>query len=272
MDKHTQRRSIKPVEYEEEQAPAAKPAPQPAKKSRQLHAPVIEPHSQAQPPKAKAKKLFLKRPSAPRGNAEGDAMQGVKSSLLRTAITLAASLLIVVVLGFGVYTFAYKHYIAPVDANSTEEITVVIGKNDSLKAIAKKLQEAGVIRSSTIFKYYVDFSDMSTKLLAGKFTLSPSMTYDDIINVLKRPSVAQTSTRVTLVEGILIKEMIPKLENEGVLDAGSSKFSDAITSGANYSKYWFIQEVLDKEASQSEHRTYMLEGYLFPLRFNLRIS
>ncbi|MEI3416442.1 MAG: hypothetical protein V8Q43_02615 [Christensenellaceae bacterium] len=76
---------------------------------------------------------------------------------------------------FGVYTFAYKHYIAPVDPNSTEEITVVIGENDSLKAISKKLQEAGVIRNSTIFKYYVDFSDMSTKLLAGKFTLSPSM-------------------------------------------------------------------------------------------------
>lgn len=196
----------------------------------------------------------------------------MKSSLLRTAIMLGASLLIVVVLGFGVYTFAYKHYIAPVDPNSTEKITVVIGKNDSLKAISKKLQEAGVIRNSTIFKYYVDFSDMSTKLLAGKFTLSPSMTYDDIINVLKRPSVAQTSTRVTLVEGILIKEMIPKLENEGVLDAGSSKFSDAVTSGANYGKYWFIQEVLDKEASQSEHRTYMLEGYLFPDTYDFYIS
>ena len=77
---------------------------------------------------------------------------------------------------------------------------------------------------------------------------------------------------VTLVEGILIKEMIPKLENEGVLDAGSSKFSDAVTSGANYSKYWFIQEVLDKEASQSEHRTYMLEGYLFPDTYDFYIS
>ena len=64
-------------------------------------------------------------------------MQGVKSSLLRTAIMLGASLLIVVVLGFGVYTFAYKHYIAPVDPNSTEKITVVIGKNDSLQALSK---------------------------------------------------------------------------------------------------------------------------------------
>ena len=274
MDKHTQRRPIKPMEYEEQKASESKKAHELSGKSRQLHAPVIEPHPhpQAQPPKTKAKKPFWKRASAPRGNAGRDAMQGVKSSLLRTAIMLGASLLIVVVLGFGVYTFAYKHYIAPVDPNSTEEITVVIGKNDSLKAISKKLQEAGVIRNSTIFKYYVDFSDMSTKLLAGKFTLSPSMTYDDIINVLKRPSVAQTSTRVTLVEGILIKEMIPKLENEGVLDAGSSKFSDAVTSGANYSKYWFIQEVLDKEAPQSEHRTYMLEGYLFPDTYDFYIS
>lgn len=60
MDKHTQRRPIKPMEYEEQKASESKKAHEPSGKSRQLHAPVIEPHPhpQAQPPKTKAKKPF----------------------------------------------------------------------------------------------------------------------------------------------------------------------------------------------------------------------
>ena len=60
MDKHTQRRPIKPMEYEEQKASESKKAHEPSGKSRQLHAPVIEPHPhpQAQPPRQRRKSLF----------------------------------------------------------------------------------------------------------------------------------------------------------------------------------------------------------------------
>lgn len=283
MDNRNQRRSIKPVEFEaQEKKQTVREVTEEQQKSRQIHAPVIETK-----PKAEKKKFSLpefrnqkERTVKTRGYTRAEHgetenfWRDIGRRTLRTAIMVACSLAIVVIMGVIAYNYVYGHYIAPMDVDSTEEISVIIDKDDSLKAISQKLEDAGIIRNSTIFKYYVDFSDMSTKLLAGKFTLSPSMTYDDIINVLKRPAAAQQSTRVTLVEGILIKGMIPKLEEAGVLaDADSSAaFDSKVAQGSDYSDYWFVQEVLDLEMTREEHRDYILEGYLFPDTYDFYIS
>ena len=176
-----------------------------------------------------------------------------------------------VLLGFKVYDFAYERFVKPVGDDPTEIVEVVIDKKDSLSTISKKLEEAGVIRNSTIFKYYVDFSDMSTKLLAGKFELSPSMTYDEVINVLKRPAAAQTSTRVMLVEGILNEQIVTKLEDASVFE-DATDFDTQIARGDEYNEYWFVQEVLDKQAGSSKKREYILEGYLFPDTYDFFIA
>ncbi|PWL48066.1 MAG: endolytic transglycosylase MltG [Clostridiales bacterium] len=283
MGNRNQRRSIKPVEFKSQGTKQTiREVPEEKQKSRQIHAPVIETKQQAE------KKKFSSPESRNKGkqmvktrkytkidrNIEENPWRDIGRRVLKTAIMVACSLAIVAIMGVIVYNYVYGHYIAPVDVDSTEEISVIIDKDDSLKSISQKLEDAGVIRNSTIFKYYVDFSDMSTKLLAGKFTLSPSMTYDDIINVLKRPAAAQQSTRVTLVEGILIKGMIPKLEEAGVLAEASSsaEFDSKVAAGTDYSDYWFIKEVLDQEETQSEHRDYILEGYLFPDTYEFYIS
>ena len=189
---------------------------------------------------------------------------------LTTMLSLAISLVVIYFLGIKIFNHVVKHYVEPKDANSTEQISIVIDKNDSLKTISKKLEEAGIINNATVFKYYVDFSDMSSKLLAGKFTLSPSMTYDEIINQLKRKSAAKTSTKVLITEGTLLKEMEDKFLSEDVLKSGA-EFEDKITTGEDYSKYWFIQEVLDKEKASTKHRIYALEGYMFPDTYDFYI-
>ena len=219
------------------------------------------------------------------GSSEGKpaAAEGVKETseakriwkrtgvrFLTTMVSLAISFAVVYFLGIKIFNHIVKHYVEPKDAYSTEQISVIIDKNDSLKTISKKLEEAGIINNATVFKYYVDFSDMSSKLLAGKFTLSPSMNYDEIINVLKRKSAAKTSTRVLITEGTLLREMEEKFLSEDVLKS-SADFETRITTGENYSKYWFIKEVLDKEAASEKHRTYALEGYMFPDTYDFYI-
>ncbi len=147
--------------------------------------------------------------------------------------------------------------------NSTEQIEVVIDRNDSLSTIAQKLEDAGIIRSDTVFKYYVDFSDMSSKLLAGKFTLSPSMSFDDIVSVLKRPSAAAETTWMTFAEGITIEGYGSLLEQKNMLQ-NSDTFKEIAKTGEGYENYDFIQQVIEKQNSQEEKRDYVLEGYLFP--------
>lgn len=197
---------------------------------------------------------------------------GLALNLLRNLVIVALAVVIVYFIGIKAYKYVYSHYVEPMDPESTEQIEVVIKKHESLKSISKKLEEAGIIRSATVFKYYVDFSDMSSKLLAGKFKLSPSMTYDDIINVLKRPSAAQTSTRVTLIEGITIKEMEDKLLQEAVLESTVNMDSRTMLGERYYADYWFIKEAMDRDRANTHHRTYMLEGYMFPDTYDFYIS
>ena len=198
-------------------------------------------------------------------------MKDMGLRILKGVGAAAIALVLMVLLGFKVYDFAYERFVKPVGDDPTEIVEVVIDKKDSLSTISKKLEAAGVIRNSTIFKYYVDFSDMSTKLLAGKFELSPSMTYDEVINVLKRPAAAQTSTRVMLVEGILNEQIVTKLEDASVFE-DATDFDTQIARGSEYNEYWFVQEVLDKQAGSSKKREYILEGYLFPDTYDFFIA
>lgn len=197
--------------------------------------------------------------------AKGEA-QGIKSlfkTFWRPLSSIAIGLAVVTVICIIGCNYAIHHYFSPVDENSTEQIEVVIDRNDSLSTIAQKLEDAGIIRSDTVFKYYVDFSDMSSKLLAGKFTLSPSMSFDDIVSVLKRPSAAAETTWMTFAEGITIEGYGSLLEQKNMLQ-NSDTFKEIAKTGEGYENYDFIQQVIEKQNSSEEKRDYVLEGYLFP--------
>lgn len=193
-------------------------------------------------------------------------------AVLRPLSSVLIGLLVVVLVSLIGFRYAVSHYFSPVDENSTQEIEVIIERNESLSKISKKLEEAGVIRNHTAFKYYVDFSDMSSKLLAGKFTLSPSMSFDDIISILKRPSAAADTTRMTFAEGISIEGYGKLLEKENILK-NSETWKDIAKTGQGYNeKYSFIQEVIDKQNSSEKKRNYILEGYLFPDTYEFYLS
>ncbi len=244
-----QRRSIPAVDFsQQEEHP---------KKSREIA-----------PPASSA----LKNGNARRQSAPKFSNNKMLKAVLRPLSSVLIGLLVVVLVSFIGFRYAVSHYFSPVDENSTQEIEVIIERNDSLGEISKKLEEAGVIRNHTVFKYYVDFSDMSSKLLAGKFTLSPSMSFDDIISILKRPSAAADTTRMTFAEGISIEGYGKLLEKENILK-NSETWKDIAKTGQGYNeKYSFIQEVIDKQNSSEKKRNYILEGYLFPDTYEFYLS
>ncbi len=201
------------------------------------------------------------QPQKEKGEAQG--IKRLLKTFWRPLSSIAIGIAVVTVICVIGCSYAIHHYFSPVDENSTEQIEVVIDRNDSLSTIAQKLEDAGIIRSDTVFKYYVDFSDMSSKLLAGKFTLSPSMSFDDIVSVLKRPSAAAETTWMTFAEGITIEGYGSLLEQKNMLQ-NSDTFKEIAKTGEGYENYDFIQQVIEKQNSQEEKRDYVLEGYLFP--------
>ena len=182
-------------------------------------------------------------------------------NILRPVLIVVISLVIVGVLLVTAFNKLYENYVSPVDPESTEQIEIRIEQGSSLTKISELLEEEGLIRNAKVFKYYVDFTDMSSKLLAGKYTLSPSMTFDDIVDVIKRPNEMSAVVMVTIREGSTIEQMADSIIDQGVL-MEKDEFLEIAKTGKGFEDNEFIAAVLASE--NADKRLYVMEGYLFP--------
>jgi Predicted periplasmic solute-binding protein len=64
----------------------------------------------------------------------------------------------------------------PVDVKDHTTVTVDIPMGTSVRGIAKILYENGLIRSTGVFRFYVELTDKASKLKAGRYKLSRNMT------------------------------------------------------------------------------------------------
>ena len=139
------------------------------------------------------------------------------------------------------------------------EVTVSIPQGSGVSAIAQKLKDAGVIRSTYLFRWYVGQKGAASKLQYGDFTLQKSAcSYDAIIAVLSTYAKAET-VRVTIPEGTTAIAIAQKMEATGLCSA--EDFLKEANEG-DFSEYTFWQYVPDDAAAPD--RFMKCEGYLFP--------
>ena len=94
--------------------------------------------------------------------------------------------------------------IAPVNTNiNKQEFTVVKGQDIDL--IGKNLQAQGLIKSPFAFKILVYLNQLSTKIQAGYFFLSPSQSTQDIAKSLTKAQSKQVM--ITIPEGLRRQEV-----------------------------------------------------------------
>ena len=139
------------------------------------------------------------------------------------------------------------------------EVTVSIPQGSGVSAIAQKLKDAGVIRSTYPFRWYVGQKGAASKLQYGDFTLQKSAcSYDAIIAVLSTYAKAETVC-VTIPEGTTAIAIAQKMEAAGLCSA--EDFLKEANEG-DFSEYTFWQYVPDDAAAPD--RFMKCEGYLFP--------
>ncbi|WP_066683686.1 endolytic transglycosylase MltG [Christensenella intestinihominis] len=185
---------------------------------------------------------------------------------LRPLLTFVISLAVVALIVFGVFNYVREHYFDPVDANDSTAVEVEIPKNSSLSTIAEILYENNLIRNKQVFKLYVDFSDMSSKLKAGTYELSPDMSFDDIVYTLQEGNVVE-EIDIQFIEGRTAKEYGRKLvDNYGILK-NTDYYMQLVKTGGNFvNEYPFLAEAKAKDDARpaDQRRYYLLEGYLAP--------
>lgn len=132
---------------------------------------------------------------------------------------------------------------------SQKMVLFVVDKGTTSSKIGDDLYSAGLIRSSAVFKWYVNSHDARQGLQAGTYALRPSMSMPDIVRVLQNGRIA--SKLVTILPGQRLDEIRQTLINAGFTPS-------AVDAALDPSHYAANRALVDKPASAS------LEGFLYP--------
>lgn len=144
----------------------------------------------------------------------------------------------------GGFFYVYHQINTPLAVKGeTKEVT--IEKGLGVKAIGRQLESEGLIRDANYFNLYIYLSNVKN-LQAGDYSLSPSMSIPEIINILASGKVVSHDIKITIPEGFTLKQIDDQLARSGLIQPG---------------------ELINLNPSPITNRYSLvsgLEGYLFP--------
>ncbi|MGI5899513.1 MAG: endolytic transglycosylase MltG [Christensenellales bacterium] len=193
---------------------------------------------------------------------------------IRPLCVWLVSLSIVAGMVFTGYGYLKERYIQPVlpepiveNDPSFREISIKSGS--TVKAIARQLEDEGIIRNRAIFQYAAEFLSKGPKLQAGSFLLSPKMTVIELIDTLSSMQEAQTVMRFTVIEGSTVESMAESLVKQGVFSS-ADRFLELCKTGKEFADdYDFVSGAIKAGGTT---RKYALEGYLFPDTYEIYVG
>lgn len=130
----------------------------------------------------------------------------------RVAIAVSLAVGLAVVGGF----LSLRHAISSPAKLPPEERTVLIPTGSSLPTIARRLAEAGLVRSPWRFRLAARLSGAATKLQAGEYRLSTGMSPRELTRLLVEGHTVEVS--VTIPEGLTVREVAKAIEAAGLAE------------------------------------------------------
>lgn len=140
-------------------------------------------------------------------------------------------------------------------AKKSHEADIVIDSTMNVDDIAETLHENGIIEMPWLFKTYINMKDEAEGFLDGEYTVNSTMSYSNIITLLK--TVRQYTNTVTV--------MIP--EGYNAQQIGQLLEENLVCRAYDFEKYYrskLEKYDFEEQITVTENRFYALEGYLFP--------
>ncbi|MCK0470921.1 endolytic transglycosylase MltG [Halalkalibacter sp. APA_J-10(15)] len=170
--------------------------------------------------------------------------------------------------GFGAYSYI-TNALSPVDEDSPEEMEITIPIGSTANHIGTILEEEGLVRNGTVFRYYVRYKNESG-FQAGDYRLHTGMTMDEIIESLKDGTVMQDPELVfTIPEGLWLERMIEVIAKE---TDHTVEDLEAVIHDKDYVESLIERYDMLTEVVLDENIRYPLEGYLFPARYDFMVE
>lgn len=135
-------------------------------------------------------------------------------------------------------------------------VQLEIKKGTPTAEIARQLDDAGVIRYSTLFRIYTKLMGFDGTFQYGVYTIDKESGYESIARKLQDEGARAETVTVTIPEYANLDEIRKRFVEAGICSA--EEFRDAVGNLDNYKEFDFIEEI------PVERVYYKLEGYLFP--------
>jgi UPF0755 protein len=132
-----------------------------------------------------------------------------------------------------------------------EPVQLKIPPQTSLEGIGRILEEKGLIRKSTFFRYYVIWKN-KTNLRAGNYEIAPGETLDQMLTRFAEGK--ENTVRIDVIPGFTAYDIADRLTKNGLDGQG---FLKALNDKPP--KFAF-----EKSIPKHPQRPYKLEGYLYP--------
>lgn len=189
--------------------------------------------------------------------------------LLRPLLVGLTTLLVVAGLLTSGWNAVYGKFLAPTDLQDATAVPFTVESGQSLTRVATNLEEAGLIRSKTVFKYYCDFAGMGQKIQSGSYQLNRTMTMQQIADQLTKGDGNPIVRNITMIPGWTIEDFADKLYQDGVI-TDKEGFLALCRTGEAFKDYYYIADVL--ATPSVSQRKYVLEGYLSPNTYEVYVT
>ena len=194
-------------------------------------------------------------PAKPVKPAPGGALRRI----LRGCLIFFAFL--IVLAGIATY-LTWRHYDRHLNqavAATGENQIFTISAGQSVKGIAGRLYDEGLISDALVFRVAAKLQHKDTTIEAGDYTLSPAMSMQAILDGLQSGTTAEISLRIQ--EGWRVEDIAEYLEDEGL--AEGEDFIRAVST------VLYDYEFLAAAAPFGVPENATLEGFLYPDTYRL---
>lgn len=112
------------------------------------------------------------------------------------------------------FCFVYSE-IYSATAQDADELSFTIESGESVRQIADRLEEDGVIRSATFFRRYLAWTGVDTAIRAGEFVVTAPITLKRVVESLQA-SGSEVEKTITILPGWTVREIASYLAEQGV--------------------------------------------------------
>ena len=149
-------------------------------------------------------------------------------------------------------------FYAPGSLGTKPEVIYEIKSGSGYEQITKDLEMRGIVKNGWFFRIYVLISGNYSKLQAGKYSISPSMSASQIAQKFAAGDVIKNN--ITIIEGWKLEDIASYLESKQL--ATKKDFLDLTNPSASSGQAKDFTDTYD--FLKDKPKNLNLEGYVFP--------